>query len=623
MTVEALLEIVTRWSFVLLGALATADYLRHRDRDRLDIALMFASIGGGIFIQEVVRLFAAESRWTQTVTSILIVAQPYLLLRLVDHFRPLPLWSRLTSLAGFVASAFVLAAIPEPRPAPATLVVVAYFGLVESYAAAAFIRGALRTSGVSHIRLSLIAWGSGLLAAAIFAAGLAIWHPSLEAITGSLVMLLAVGCGLCYYLGFAPPTRLRRAWRLAELHRFLQHIARLPVDERARETPMQLCVTAGRMTSGLAQAALLPEVDGRALVVRASSHSALAHARLEREASVLWDTWDRGQPAILRTRAQFGNGLAPVAIRLGAHAAHAVPIATPEHRRGLLLVLLHRVPLFAKEHLELLVLMAEQAALILEHAGLVDEQRALVRRLEAANQELEAFSYSVSHDLRAPLRSIDGFSQALLEDYPDRLDPRGVDYLQRLRAGSQRMGVLIDDLLRLSRVTRAEMRREVIDLTATAEAIAAALRHTAPERGATFHIQPGLKTVGDPRLLRVALENLLGNAWKFTAKRAAATIEFGATERNGADAFFVRDNGAGFDMAYAEKLFTPFQRLHGTTEFEGTGIGLATVQRIMARHGGQIWAEAAPDRGATFYFTLPAAHSTIGGRDGQQIHPAG
>ena len=229
----------------------------------------------------------------------------------------------------------------------------------------------------------------------------------------------------------------------------------------------------------------------------------------------------------------------------------------------------------------------------------------LTSRLEAANKELEAFSYSASHDLRAPLRSIDGFSQVLLEDYGDTLDAQGQDHLRRIRMATQRMAELIDALLELSRVTRMELSRRPLDLTAMAQIITEELRRREPARAVELVLADGLTASGDLPLLRVALENLLGNAWKFTAKTALARIEIGSLRQpDGVLAYFVRDNGAGFDMQYADKLFGAFQRLHRVGEFPGTGIGLATVQRIIHRHGGRIWAEGIVDHGSTFYFTL-------------------
>jgi len=230
------------------------------------------------------------------------------------------------------------------------------------------------------------------------------------------------------------------------------------------------------------------------------------------------------------------------------------------------------------------------------------------RELEATNRELEAFSYSVSHDLRAPLRSIDGFSQILLEDYWEELDDEGRDYLRRVRGASQKMGRLIDDLLGLSRVTRGVLRREEVDLGAVAREVFGEFMEEAPERRVELRVDGGLVELGDARLLRVALWNLIGNAFKFTAREPLARIEFGLdaalSAEGGVPVYYVRDNGAGFDMAYANKLFGAFQRLHAADEFEGTGIGLATVQRIVHRHGGRIWARGAVDEGAAFFFTL-------------------
>jgi signal transduction histidine kinase len=224
--------------------------------------------------------------------------------------------------------------------------------------------------------------------------------------------------------------------------------------------------------------------------------------------------------------------------------------------------------------------------------------------LKAANKELQAFSYSVSHDLRSPLRSIDGFSLALLEDYQDKLDADGQDHLRRIRGATDRMAQLIDGMLNLARISRAAMARENVDLSSLAREIAAELQTSQPERRAAFSIPASLPATGDRVLLRVVLENLLSNAWKFTRELPNACIELGTQPNGSQRTYFVRDNGAGFDMHYAEKLFGVFQRMHRQSEFPGTGVGLATVQRIIHRHGGRIWAEAKPSQGATFYFVL-------------------
>ena len=234
------------------------------------------------------------------------------------------------------------------------------------------------------------------------------------------------------------------------------------------------------------------------------------------------------------------------------------------------------------------------------------EARVRVRtaELEASNRELEAFSYSVSHDLRAPLRAIDGFAQIVAEDYAPRLDETGREYLQRIRVATQRMARLIDDLIDLARLTRQTMKREEVNLSQIAEQILTELRQEDPGRQIEIHVEPGLMAAADRALIRVALENLLRNAWKFTSRREMAQIRFHAEMREGQIVYCVTDNGAGFDMSFASKLFLPFHRLHGISEFAGTGIGLATVQRVIQRHEGRVWAESAPEKGASFFFTL-------------------
>jgi two-component system, sensor histidine kinase and response regulator len=251
-----------------------------------------------------------------------------------------------------------------------------------------------------------------------------------------------------------------------------------------------------------------------------------------------------------------------------------------------------------------LLLESQQAAL-----DLAETRAELVRDLEHKNRELESFSYAVSHDLRAPLRRIDSFSRAVLESQGERLDEAGRRYLERVREASQHMSELIDDVLYLSRVTRADLREHEVDLSAVANLVLTRLQESEPARKVEIKVRPGVIVTGDGQLLRIALENLLENAWKFTGKEPDGKIEFGVTNASGEPTYFVRDNGAGFDMSYADRLFGPFQRLHPHGEFPGSGIGLATVQRIIHRHGGRVWAEGLVGQGATFQFTLGRVRS--------------
>lgn len=278
---------------------------------------------------------------------------------------------------------------------------------------------------------------------------------------------------------------------------------------------------------------------------------------------------------------------------------------------------------FTARDMKLLTLFANQVSVAIENArlfkeinGLVDSLedtvKARTQELEFANQELASFSYSVSHDLRAPLRSINGFSQAMIEDYHAKLDDEGKQYLERIRANALRMGELIDAMLLLSRMTRADINKSMVDLSVLAFEIIIKLKETEPNRNIEYVIEPGMIAYGDPILLDALLVNLLSNAWKYTGKVKQAHIKFTTAKLDGKPCFCLRDNGAGFNMTLAEKLFKPFQRLHSSREFEGTGIGLATVQRIINRHGGWIHAEGEVEKGAAFYFNLASIENNAG-----------
>ena len=303
--------------------------------------------------------------------------------------------------------------------------------------------------------------------------------------------------------------------------------------------------------------------------------------------------------------------------KTGMECYIGIPLfATDRHPLGLMvlmdrqhisedLLVIEIAQLFADRAVAELERIYSESELMLHREHLEDLVAYRTDELHRANQELEAFSYSVSHDLRAPLRAIDGFSESLCEDYADQLDDTARDYLQRVRKNAQRMGQLIDDLLILSRVTRQEIKASRIDLSALSGEIIEQLRAEQPERTVQFEIEDNINILGDPGLVRIAMENLIGNAWKYTSKISHAKISLSTSLDNDKTAFKLQDNGAGFNMEYADKLFEVFQRLHGKDDYEGTGVGLATVKRVIERHQGSIWARSEKGKGASFFFTLP------------------
>lgn len=301
---------------------------------------------------------------------------------------------------------------------------------------------------------------------------------------------------------------------------------------------------------------------------------------------------------------------------VGTQSAIIVPLNSRDKIYGVMtLVLSDSGRHFVEKDLEFAEELARRTTLAIENAMIYNEmennnaelEKRVAQRtmeLQLINKELEAFSYSVSHDLRAPLRSIDGFSNKILKDYGELFDEQGKDYFTRVKNASQQMGHLIDDLLKLARISRIEMNMQKIDLSAIARSITDGLIESNPEREVSVHIEQEMTAMGDANLIRIALQNLLDNAWKYSKNQPSTTIEFGTIKKDEQITFFIRDNGVGFDMKYADKLFGAFQRLHSQTEFEGTGIGLATVQRIIRRHKGTIWAESEVNKGTTFFFTL-------------------
>jgi signal transduction histidine kinase len=606
---EEVLTFTTRSLLALVAVLAAIEFARGRDRVRLDIALMLASLGIPVLLAA-----AGLNRigWVQVLAGMAVVAQPYLLVRLVEDFRPVPRAVMIAAAVGMLASWVLLVVFQPARPPSVTLGIIAYFLLFEGYAIIAFFRGAQTAGGVSRWRYGLAGVGSLLLATTILMVGVGTAVPGLQEWLTNIRQALPALAAVAYFLAFVPPLWLRQAWQLPEIRRFLRTVAGQPARERSDRLLRELCTVAGRAAGGLANTVFLWDPDKQVFSAAYSDVPALqSYSVAPAEAPFMTRVWEEGRSGQARSVGELGPGSQKLAQDVNAAAILAVPVATPQRKWGVLVVLQRRGSLFPADDLALLEVLAEQCAIALDNGELVaqqeqraEEERRLVVQLEAANRELEAFSFSVSHDLRTPLRIIDGFSQALEKEFRDTLGEQGLHYLDRVRTNSQLMGRLIDDLLRLSRVTRSPLTFQEVDLSALARGIADELQRQEPERRAYFHIEDAVKVRGDPGLLEIVLENLLGNAWKFTSKHPVAAIEFGVSHNGASPIYFVRDDGAGFDMEYADKLFGPFQRLHSSQSFDGTGVGLATVQRIISRHGGRLWAEGAVEEGATFYFTL-------------------
>jgi PAS domain S-box-containing protein len=431
-------------------------------------------------------------------------------------------------------------------------------------------------------------------------------------------------------VGYAKLVRDATERKRAEMRRAAQYgVARVLSEASGVEEALPRLLEAVASALGYDLAVAWMPRDGVLRVtgswLRPSSHgesflTVMRPLTLRRGEGLVGRVWATGAPGWVEDiRREMSQPRAPQAMEAGLHSALVFAVPAGGETAAVLQLFACDPRARDPELLQLATSIGIQIGTFIERQRQEDASREAERRraeelerrvaertteLTAVNRELESFSYSVSHDLRAPLRALDGFSQVLLEDYADRIDAQGKDYLGRIRAASQRMSALIDDLIQLSRVTRSELRRDDVDLSALVRAVVAEVQEREPGRRVDVTVQDGVHVRGDQRLLRVGLVNLVGNAFKFTRQRADARMEFGVTSGAEGRVYHVRDNGAGFDMAYAGKLFQPFQRLHTPHEFEGTGIGLATVQRIVHRHGGRVWAEGAPGEGATFYFTL-------------------
>jgi len=628
MRVDDLLDLVTQGALLLIAVLTLADLFRHRDRARIDIALMFGALAAIVLIQGLTTVARQQAPWLGQLGAILLLAQPYLLLRLVQHFRSVPRVVRRLAIGGMVVSWTILITFPAPLPPLLALLIVAYFVSVEGYAAVAFARGARRSAGVNHYRLLLAATGSGLLAMVLLLAGINLAFPAGIGIATLLSRLLALLCMLSYYFGFVPPHWLRQAWQLAELQRFLRAGAGRAASARAPATLNQLCLMGTRAVGGLAAAVALGDQTGQPLTIRASSgHPALAGS-LSASSGALGRAWHERQPMVARTPADFGVDVMPLAAAVGASALLVVPIATAERAWGILVVFMYRGPLFAIDDLNLLALLTEQSAITLDYAALLDEQHAVVMQLQQRSAQLSAsnhaleqasltkdrFLSSMSHELRTPLNAIIGFTGTLLMRLPGPLTADQEKQLRTIQHSAQHLLALINDILDLAKIESGTvaMPLEPVACQAMIAEVAATLRPLAEQKGLQLMVDCPVEPIvvqANPRALSQILINLTNNAIKFTAQ-GSVRLALGQCQNGHQQVIEIRvtDTGIGIRPEDQARLFQLFSQIDSTGihQQEGTGLGLHLSQKLAGLLGGQITIQSTAGHGSTFTLTLPA-----------------
>jgi signal transduction histidine kinase len=594
----------TRLTYAALGLLTLIGLARHRDRARLDVALFFGALAFVLGVQEYFTLANVRPMWLVKAIQLMTLTHPYLMLRILENLRPAPRWVGRAALIGLVVSLVIW--LPFPGPVLAlNLLTVGYLVAVDLYAMVSLVRGALTTRGITRRRLQFGALGVALIVAAFVTVGVDALLPSFVPVGTYLVLIFAVGSGLAFYASFAAPRFLRHHWQLAQLERFLNDSIDAPADEPVRTALERLCQAALRASGGHVAFVVTRGENGQPWTATAGTDEAQA---------AWWAAhWpERWQQAVQRSQpVQLAVDRQPLPSSQERYeTVLLVPLGA---RRDVLTVLLRHRPLFLADDLSLLHLLSTHSALVLDQKALIGQLRDHTADLETANQELEAFAYSVSHDLRTPLRHIEGFAE-LLASAPAGSDS-GQHYLRQIREAALRMGHMIEVFLGFSRLGRAELNASRVPLNGLVAQIVVELEPETRGREVVWKIEALPEVLGDPMLLRRVWSNLLGNALKYTRTRPIAQIEVGSApqepHRPGQVTVYVRDNGVGFDPAYASRLFTVFQRLHHSSEFEGDGLGLAIVRRIVQRHHGRVWAEGVPGRGATFFLTLPLAQAQV------------
>ena len=606
MSLQAFLEWFTQASIVLLAILMVAQWARWRDRVSLDIFLVFGSLALLLLLERALRLAEVQAAWIRPLGISVLLAHPYLLLRVVSHFRRVSRQVQRVAAAGLCVSLIVTwtAAWPFRSTAVMAFAFLYFLGLL-SYVAWAFQQGARAAGGVTHWRMRHAGLGALFLSVVFVLAVVIAVMPATRIAAEPVIPLAALGGVANYYFAFAPPAWVRRLWQSSELYGFLSDRASSAGMSTREDALNRLCAFALSAAGATGVAAALWDDAQQALIVAVSRWGYLEPGRPVPEGALL-EAWRSNRATLVRHHEWVLPGGA-------AGSVYVVPIPSEIGPRGLLFVILPKAALFVSDDLALLRACCGETAVQLDNATMRERQQALItelgersNQLAAVNKELEAFSYSVSHDLRAPLRHISGFAELLLKAPGNEFDETRRRYLRLIAESAVKMGELIDALLVFSRMGRTEMLHTRVDLNSIVRQSQKDVMPAEPDRPVRWRIDPLPIVPGDPSMLQLVFTNLLSNAVKYSRTAEHAAIEVGVSDGSSTECvIYVKDNGVGFDMAYANRLFGVFQRLHRSEDFEGTGIGLANVQRIVSRHGGRVWAESEVGKGATFYVALP------------------
>ncbi|MEO8611477.1 MAG: ATP-binding protein [Chloroflexota bacterium] len=613
MTVTELLTHLTRVIFVLLFVVTTIDYLRRRDKIRRDVALVFLCLSANTLVLLIASILNFQASWLTQVGSLALLAQPYLLLRLVGYFRPVPLSLQRAALVGLFLSWVLVLGSGIPLTPASTLTIVAYFVLVDGYAVIAFIKGAFSTVGVVRQRLRFAAAGSGMLLFPLFLAGVRTVSPALSPLIIPFTQLFSVLSSLTYYLGFAPPRWLRQMWQLDELRNYLRQVQQSGETTSARVLDNLDSAVTRAMGTKIAVIALWDKESDKLVLQKTSEVPSLSDFYVE---GVIQAAWRDQRAHVVYKSSQLSTGDVQLMTQLDAEALMIVPIATNDLTLGLLLVFLQYGSLFVDDDLDLLTIFAQQTAVHLENQTVLErllrsnEELELkvqerTSALQRSNEELRQFAYVASHDLQEPLRTVSSYLQLIETRYPDKLDDDGREFIAFAVDGAARMKDLIRDLLTYSRVETQPRKIEVLDVQKVLDAACKLLEVSIKEAEASITNDPLPQIKADQQLMIQLFQNLISNAIKYHGDQKPQ-IHIGAVRDKGWWTFSVRDNGIGMESKYLERIFIIFQRLHTRSQYPGTGIGLSICKKAVELQGGRIWAESVVGQGTTFYFTLPA-----------------